>query len=256
MLLLLGLTLIALSGQAQCPTGNVTLNSQAQVDLSTCAIESICRLLATSVRREIYSNAPGCNSSPEVQALCNGLATTGLAASSDVVCVGSPVTFTATATNAALPYAFTLTNGSSTTMGTASSRAFSQSLVASGSGNQSFTLTVSSGGQTATAITGLTVNALLQASVTPSTATLTCTNPSVNLTASGGSTGEPFTYVWDDNSTDAMRSVSSAGTYSVTVTGANGCTALASATVSEDKTPPTAPALSAARSTPAPASSR
>ncbi|MBK8470914.1 MAG: hypothetical protein IPL33_01160 [Sphingobacteriales bacterium] len=55
------------------------------------------------------------------------------------------------------------------------------------------------------------------------------------LTASGSGT-----YLWDDSSTDAARTVMSAGTYTVTVTGSNGCTATASASVTSDTTPPTA----------------
>jgi hypothetical protein len=66
----------------------------------------------------------------------------------------------------------------------------------------------------------------LTASINPSSATLSCTTPSVSLTASGGES-----YRWDDNSTSAIRSVSTAGTYSLTVTNAYGCTATAQTTV-------------------------
>ncbi|WP_051097204.1 FG-GAP-like repeat-containing protein [Spirosoma panaciterrae] len=74
------------------------------------------------------------------------------------------------------------------------------------------------------------------ANISPSSAILTCATPSVSLTATG--TG---TYRWEDNSSNAVRTVSSPGTYSVRVTGSNGCTATASTTVSSntDLTPPT-----------------
>ncbi|RRB18008.1 hypothetical protein EHT87_06970 [Larkinella knui] len=71
--------------------------------------------------------------------------------------------------------------------------------------------------------------------ITPSSATLTCASPAVSLTASGGST-----YRWEDQSTNAVRSITSAGTYSVTVTAGNGCTAWASVVIGGDSQAPTA----------------
>lgn len=88
-----------------------------------------------------------------------------LAASPSAVCVGSPVTFTATVGNVTGNYAYTLSNGSSTTSGTSSSAAFSQSWIASGSGMQNFTLTISANSQRITATTVVTVNSLPIASL-------------------------------------------------------------------------------------------
>ena len=73
------------------------------------------------------------------------------------------------------------------------------------------------------------------ASVTPSSGEITCTTTSIDLTASGG-----VSYLWDDNSTSATRTVTSGGTYSVTVRDANGCTATASAVIGSNTTAPTA----------------
>ncbi|MCC7222197.1 MAG: T9SS type A sorting domain-containing protein, partial [Chitinophagales bacterium] len=93
-----------------------------------------------------------------------------------------------------------------------------------------------SNGCTATASASVTSDTTPPtASVSPSSAVLTCTTTSVMLTASGSGT-----YLWDDNSTDAARTVTAAGTYTVTVTGTNGCTATASASVTSDTTPPSA----------------
>ncbi|MBD2701804.1 hypothetical protein IC229_14225 [Spirosoma sp. BT702] len=63
-------------------------------------------------------------------------------------------------------------------------------------------------------------------SITPNSATLTCSIPSVSLSAVG--TG---TYLWSTGATTSAISVTSAGPYSVTLTAANGCTATASQTV-------------------------
>ncbi|GAB3993684.1 hypothetical protein GCM10028807_29560 [Spirosoma daeguense] len=68
---------------------------------------------------------------------------------------------------------------------------------------------------------------------TPAGATLTCATPVVSLTAVG--TG---TYRWSTGATTSAVSVSVAGTYSVTLTGANGCSSMASIGVAADRTPP------------------
>jgi hypothetical protein len=65
---------------------------------------------------------------------------------------------------------------------------------------------------------------------------ITCTNPTINLTASGGGT-----YSWNNGLGDnASVSINSAGTYVVTVTAANGCTATQSITVTQNTTAPNA----------------
>jgi gliding motility-associated-like protein len=55
------------------------------------------------------------------------------------------------------------------------------------------------------------------------------------LTATGGGT-----YLWSNGSTNAVISVSTPGTYSVTVTGANGCSTTANSVVTQNILPPTA----------------
>lgn len=53
----------------------------------------------------------------------------------------------------------------------------------------------------------------------------------INITASGGTPG--YTYAWSDGSVAEDRSGLAAGTYTVTVTDANGCTATLSATITQ-----------------------
>ena len=55
-----------------------------------------------------------------------------------------------------------------------------------------------------------------------------CANQTTILTASGGTS-----YLWDDNSTDPMRTVS-LGTYDVTVTDGNTCTDTDSITINQN----------------------
>ena len=68
---------------------------------------------------------------------------------------------------------------------------------------------------------------------------LNCTTTSISLTATGGGT-----YSWSDGTsvvgTSANLSVTSPATYTVTVTSANGCTATASQTITQNITAPTA----------------
>ncbi|MEP6260621.1 MAG: HYR domain-containing protein, partial [Gillisia sp.] len=64
---------------------------------------------------------------------------------------------------------------------------------------------------------------------------LNCSNPSTTLTASGG-----VSYLWSTGATTASINVETAGTFTVTVTGANGCTATDSVTTTLDNTVPAA----------------
>ena len=65
---------------------------------------------------------------------------------------------------------------------------------------------------------------------------LTCGTTTVTLTASPSG----LTYEWSDASTQETLDVNAIGTYNVTVTDNNGCSATASTTVTEDLTEPTA----------------
>ena len=60
-----------------------------------------------------------------------------------------------------------------------------------------------------------------------------CENSLLDLTVSGN----PTQVIWDDNSTDDTRIISEAGTYSVTITDANGCTTVATKTIELNSAP-------------------
>ncbi|WP_020607009.1 T9SS type A sorting domain-containing protein [Spirosoma spitsbergense] len=138
----------------------------------------------------------------------------------------------------------TSTSVTLTAGGTGSSYTFSAGAAQIGSTNQAvvsvpgtYTVTVrNTGGCTATATAIVVSNtAVPSLSILPTSATLTCASPTLSLTASGNGNAR-----WDNNSINAVRSVSTDGVYSVTVTEANGCTATESITINQNITPPPA----------------
>ncbi|WP_435353921.1 beta strand repeat-containing protein [Emticicia sp. SJ17W-69] len=102
-----------------------------------------------------------------------------------------------------------------------------------------YTVTVSSltNGCSATATTFVSVDRTAPVASITGTTNLTCTNLSVSRTASGGGS-----YLWSNNlGTSATATITSAGTYTVTVTSlTNGCSATATTFVSVDRTAPVA----------------
>ena len=69
---------------------------------------------------------------------------------------------------------------------------------------------------------------------TPDTNVLTCTNSTITL----GAVSDGATYNWGDQSGHANRDITAEGTYTLTATGANGCTNSTSVTLTENKTVP------------------
>lgn len=107
-----------------------------------------------------------------------------------------------------------------------STGATSAAISVSATGVYSVTLTNTAGCSSVASTTVTENKTAPTAGLTPTSATITCTNPTVTLQASGG-TG----YLFSTNDRTSSILVNQAGTYSVVVTGANGCTAGASATV-------------------------
>ncbi|MEK7413395.1 MAG: hypothetical protein AAB263_08765, partial [Planctomycetota bacterium] len=98
-----------------------------------------------------------------------------------------------------------------------------QNPIASPTSSTTYTVTTTfSGGCTATDAVTVTVNTV-NAAITPGSSPTFCEGGSVTLTASGG-----VSYSWSTGATTAAITVSTGGTYSVTVTDANGCTGVAS----------------------------
>jgi hypothetical protein len=111
-------------------------------------------------------------------------------------------------------------------------------------GTYMLTVTNPANGCTNTASTTVTQDIAAPNASASAGATLTCTV--LSSTVSANSTTPGVTYVWSGpggfTSTLQNPSVTSPGTYTVTITGANGCTSTASATVQQNIVPPGATA--------------
>ncbi len=159
---------------------------------------------------------------PTVAAIANG---------SSNVCVGAT---TAAFTDATGSGTWSITNGTG-------SASISPTGVVTGltAGTVTVNYTVTNGCGPTTVSTSLTVNDLPTAGITNNTGVtvLNCTTTSINVTATGGAS-----YSWNGGATpnSATNSFTAPGTYTVTVTGAGGCTSTASILITQDVTPPTA----------------
>ncbi|GAB3499048.1 hypothetical protein GCM10027341_21480 [Spirosoma knui] len=110
------------------------------------------------------------------------------------------------------------------------SNAFTPSNLAAGSTTiLYFSVNYGANACTKTESVTVTLTPQVTASISPESAILTCASPTVSLTASGGTS-----YIWDDASTNPVRTVSVAGTYSVTVLSGSTCSAVASTTITSN----------------------
>ncbi|MCB0521870.1 MAG: gliding motility-associated C-terminal domain-containing protein [Lewinellaceae bacterium] len=99
-----------------------------------------------------------------------------------------------------------------------------------------YTVTVSdAAGCTGTAQVNVTLAPTPTLTSTATPATCGQSNGAINLTVSGGT--QPYTFNWSNGATIEDPNNLPAGNYTVTVTGANGCTATASATVPNNSPP-------------------
>ena len=155
------------------------------------------------------TGANGCTSAQTAAVSVTGTPVATISTSgATAVCIGGTVTLTA---SPALSY---LWNNNATT----------QSITVSNGGAYSVIISNGPGcSSAASAPTTVTINPLPIAAISANGSTVFCQGGSVNLTASGGTT-----YVWNNSgagATGATLTANAAGSYSVTVTDANGCTA-------------------------------
>ena len=175
-----------------------------------------------------FTNANGCTSVVSTNFTVNSLPTAAITANGPTTfCQGGNVTLTASTGTA-----YSWSNGATTA-----------SIVASTSGNYVVTVTNANGCSSVSSPMMVTVNPLPVASITASGPTTFCQGGSVTLVASTG-----VSYLWSTNNAFTQsNTITTSGTYNVTVTNADGCSATsASVTVTVNALPtPTITASSA-----------
>lgn len=159
---------------------------------------------------------------------------TGVATNSGPICVGNPLSLTASPTPA-IPlngvYTFSWTGPNGFTSNLQNPTIQNPTIAASGT----YTCTINSPCGSVQATTQVVVNPSPTATITNNTGVniIDCNTPVINVTAGGGTT-----YAWDNGlGANNTASISSAGLYTVTVTNAQGCTDTASIAVSVAPTP-------------------
>ena len=154
---------------------------------------------------------------------------TASASGSGTTCGDENGNVTATATSGTAPYTYAWSNGSSDVM---------QSGLTAGE----YTVTVTdAAGCTGTASTTILESNPISANA--SSTDTSCEEDNGTASVEGANGTAPYTYLWFNGSTDSSVSGLIAGTYSVTVTDAVGCTAVGSTSV-EDSSSPTSSATS------------
>jgi hypothetical protein len=193
-----------------CAGGSVTLTASAgssYVWSNGATTESIA-VTASGSYSVTISNANGCSASSAATSVTVNAtpATPTITASGPTTfCAGGSVTLTASAGSS-----YVWSNG-----------ATAQSIVAGASGSFRVTVTDANGCSAQSAVTTVTVEPLPDATVTLSGSPILCDGAAVTLTAAAGGAS----YLWSTGATTAAISVYQPGSYSVTVTGAAGCTA-------------------------------
>ncbi|MBD2705172.1 VCBS repeat-containing protein [Spirosoma sp. BT702] len=216
------------SGPLTCTTTSVTLTASggATYSFSGPGLVSQDPVSGTAV-----ANASGLYSVTVTSAGgCSATATTSLSSNTTppTATILTPASTTITCTTTSI--SLTATGGGTYRWDNTSTNAVRS--ITTG-GTYSLTVTAPNG------CTALTTQAIAidtpppSASIAQSSATLSCTTSSVSLSAVGSGT-----YRWSTGATTSSISVSAAGTYSLSLTGANGCLATASTNVSYQNCPP------------------
>ncbi len=205
-----------------CAGGSVTLTSSAGSSYSWSNGATTQSIIVTTAGSYSVTetNANGCTTTSSATLITvNPLPTATITAGgATTFCAGGSVTLTSSAGSS-----YSWSNGATT-----------QSITVTTAGSYSVTVTNASGCAATSAATNVIVNALPIASITAGGATTFCAGGSVTLTSNAGSS-----YVWSTGATTQSIIVTTAGSYSVTVTNASGCSAISVATSVRLKVLPT-----------------
>jgi hypothetical protein len=189
---------------------------------------------ATSLAAGSYtvtiSDVNGCSDTANAVVAAGAGSLTASANSTNATCIATDGTATATANGGTAPFSFVWNNGQT-----------NASISALAAGSYTVTVIDANGcASTANATVGTSNGNLAATATTTDVTTFGGNNGAVNLTVSGGTA--PFSFVWSNGATTEDLNGLVAGTYTVTITDANGCATTQTATVNQ---PPVAIALTA-----------
>ena len=169
------------------------------------------------------TDANGCSSVQNVTITEPNALTGSISSQTNVACNGgTDGSATATATGGTAPYTYLWSNASTTATATGLA-----------AGNYNVTITDANGCTTNVSNINITEPTALTSSISSQT-NVACNGASTGaatVTANGGTA--PYTYLWSNAATTATATGLVAGTYTVTVTDANGCNSAQNVTISE-----------------------
>ena len=169
------------------------------------------------------TDANGCSSVQNVTITEPNALTGSISSQTNVACNGgTDGSATATATGGTAPYTYLWSNAATTATATGLA-----------AGNYNVTITDANGCTTNVSNINITEPTALTSSISSQT-NVACNGASTGaatVTANGGTA--PYTYLWSNAATTATATGLVAGTYTVTVTDANGCNSAQNVTISE-----------------------
>ena len=209
-----GSTLASSTGGGTWSSSNT---ATATVNASSGAVTGVSAGTATITYTVTDGN--GCTNSATTSFTVNSLPTLAAIGGANAACAGTSTTLSNTTSGG---------TWSSSNTGVASINPTTGALSATTAGTTIITYTVTNSNGCTNSVTMIfTVNALPTATVTAGGSTTICAGGSVSLSANAG-TG--YTYQWSNGSADQTITVSTSGSYTVTVTDLNGCSTTSAAT--------------------------
>jgi len=193
-----------------CQGGTVTLSAPSGYSSylwSTGQSSQSITVSASGSYSVTVTNAAGCTSSSSATSVVvSALPVASVSASgSTTFCMGDSVVLSAPA-----GYSYLWSTGATT-----------QSITVTSAGSYSVTLTNTAGCSSTSAATTVTISTISAPTVVANGATTFCQGGSVSLSVPSGL----GSYLWSNGATGSTITVNTAGTYSVTVTNATGCSA-------------------------------